>query len=138
MNDRFVDTSGWASWTVDRDSFYDLAGLVVNETLASGGELVTTNWVLAELTALLHSPFRLPKPTRILILDDIRSDPSVRVVVIDPDLEAEAWDLWRTRPDKDWSLVDCASFVVMARLGITEAVTADHHFEQAGFARLLR
>ena len=41
------------------------------------------------------------------------------------------------RPDKEWSLTDCISFEVMAELGLTEALTADHHFEQAGFRALL-
>jgi len=41
------------------------------------------------------------------------------------------------RPDKEWSLVDCSSMVVMARRGIAEAFTSDHHFEQAGFVRSL-
>ncbi len=40
--------------------------------------------------------------------------------------------------DKDWSLTDCISFVVMHERGITEALTADHHFEQAGFVALLK
>jgi predicted nucleic acid-binding protein len=42
------------------------------------------------------------------------------------------------RPDKDWSLTDCISFVVMRDRGITEALTGDHHFEQAGFKALLK
>jgi len=44
-------------------------------------------------------------------------------------------DLYRRRQDKDWSLTDCISFVVMADEGLTESLTADRHFEQAGFAR---
>ena len=40
--------------------------------------------------------------------------------------------------DKEWSLVDCASFVIMKQRGVTEALTTDHHFEQAGFVRLLK
>jgi predicted nucleic acid-binding protein len=46
-------------------------------------------------------------------------------------------DLYRNRADKNWSLTDCISFVVMKRKGITEALTGDHHFEQAGFKALL-
>jgi predicted nucleic acid-binding protein len=41
------------------------------------------------------------------------------------------------RPDKEWGLTDCISFVVMQDLEIYEAFTCDHHFEQAGFIRLL-
>ena len=46
--------------------------------------------------------------------------------------------LYFSRPDKDWSLTDCISFVIMQREGITEALTGDHHFEQAGFNILLK
>jgi len=60
----------------------------------------------------------------------------VYVVHVDPDLDEEAWDLLDRMLDKDWSLVDAASFIVMRRLGITEVLTTDHHFSQAGFVRL--
>jgi uncharacterized protein len=44
----------------------------------------------------------------------------------------------RRRVDKEWSLTDCISFIVMERYKVTEALTADHHFEQAGFIALLK
>jgi predicted nucleic acid-binding protein len=46
-------------------------------------------------------------------------------------------ELYSRRPDKEWSLTDCISFVVMEEHGLTEALTTDHHFEQAGFTALL-
>lgn len=138
MTDRFVDTSGWASWAVKRDVFHPLAVGVFGDTLQANRRLVTTNWVLAELTGSFISPYRLSKPTQVRVLDGIRGDRSVTVIAIDARLEMDAWHLWRTRLDKDWSLVDCASFVVMTRLGLAEAITAGHHFGQAGFVRLLK
>ena len=54
------------------------------------------------------------------------------------DLWRAGIDLYQRRPDKGWSLTDCISFVVMERLKITDALTADHHFEQAGFNALLK
>ena len=50
----------------------------------------------------------------------------------------ERIQLFRQRPDKQWSLTDCISFVVMRRESITEALTGDHHFEQAGFVVLFK
>lgn len=59
-------------------------------------------------------------------------------VFVDPALDAAGWALLKSRPDKEWSLVDAASFIVMQERGIIEALTTDHHFEQAGFVRLLK
>jgi hypothetical protein len=47
-------------------------------------------------------------------------------------------DLFSRRPDKEWTLTDCISFVVMADEGLAEALTGDHHFEQAGFVALMK
>ena len=47
-------------------------------------------------------------------------------------------DLYEARTDKEWGLVDCVSFIVMSDRGLTEALTSDEHFEQAGFVALLR
>jgi predicted nucleic acid-binding protein len=60
------------------------------------------------------------------------------VVHIDPELDEQAWQLLSNRQDKHWSLVDCASFVLMNQRGLVEALTTDQHFEQAGFVRLLK
>jgi predicted nucleic acid-binding protein len=107
--ERFVDTSGWAEW-VDRTlRFHALALAKFGEVWNQGGRLVTTNLVLIELTALMTSPLRLPKLQQIQLLDDLRSDPIVEIMQIDTALEFTAWQLWKSRPDKDWTLVDCAS-----------------------------
>jgi hypothetical protein len=53
------------------------------------------------------------------------------------ELFAAGVELYATRPDKEWSLTDCISFVVMEREGLTDALTGDRHFEQAGFKVLL-
>jgi predicted nucleic acid-binding protein len=62
----------------------------------------------------------------------------IEIVHIDPMLDQEAWKLVKGRPDKEWILVDCSSFVFMQQRGIFEAFTTDHHFEQAGSIRLLK
>ena len=71
-------------------------------------------------------------------LADLRSSPSVEIVPPDELLWNEGLLLFASRPDKKWSLTDCISFVVMQREGIAEALTGDHHFEQAGFIALLK
>lgn len=64
--------------------------------------------------------------------------PTVRVVPVDRALLLRAVELYEQRPDKHWGLVDCISFVVMKDHEISDALTPDHHFEQAGFTALLR
>ncbi len=100
--------------------------------------VVTTNYVLAELTALLMSPFRVSHPQRVEYLDTIRNAPWVEVVHVGRDLDRLSWAFLARHRDKDFSLVDCSSFVVMRDSNISSALTMDHHFEQAGFNRLLR
>jgi len=73
-----------------------------------------------------------------MLVGRVRTSSYVEVIHVDPQLDEQAWQLLAKRQDKDWSLVDCTSFVVMQQRGITEALTTDHHFEQAGFIRLLK
>lgn len=47
-------------------------------------------------------------------------------------------ELFGKRPDKDWSLTDCISFVVMHDYGLADALTTEHYFEQAGVNALLK
>jgi predicted nucleic acid-binding protein len=60
------------------------------------------------------------------------------IVPPEPELFERAIEFYGRRADKAWSLTDCVSFVVMADLGITDALTGDHHFEQASFRALLK
>jgi len=63
---------------------------------------------------------------------------NLRVVSVDTPLLTRALQLYHQRPDKTWGLTDCISFVVMQSQGLTDAVTADEHFIQAGYRALLR
>lgn len=67
------------------------------------------------------------------LLQSIESDPLFTVIQPSDSLYARGLKLYTARPDKGWSLTDCISFVVMQDQEITAALTADHHFEQAGF-----
>jgi predicted nucleic acid-binding protein len=98
------------------------------------GEVVTTQWILTEVAdAFSGSAIRhRVKPA----LDKIAEDPDATVVPVSPEYFERGLELYHARPDKTWSLTDCISFVVMADEGLTETLTRDHHFEQAGFTAL--
>jgi len=68
----------------------------------------------------------------------LQSSPDVRIVSSSDDWFERGVELYRQRPDKEWSLTDCISFAVMREMKISEALTGDHHFEQAGVKALLK
>jgi hypothetical protein len=72
------------------------------------------------------------------LLSLLEADPNARILTASDELFRSSVELYRRRADKDWSLTDCSSFIVMERESIREALTADHHFEQAGFIALLK
>jgi uncharacterized protein len=100
------------------------------------GPLVTTEWVLTEIGDAFSQPGARQKFIR--LLDLLREQPDVEIVSSTSDLFRRGTDFFSARPDKEWSLTDCISFVVMNERGISDALTSDHHFEQAGFRILLK
>jgi len=81
---------------------------------------------------------RIPRPDIIAFTEGVKQSPFIEMVYVDQTIDEAAWQLLANRRDKDWSLVDCVSFVVMQQRNLVEALTTDHHFEQAGFVRLLK
>jgi predicted nucleic acid-binding protein len=125
------------------DTFYFLALLNPNDGAHSAavanssgpGGIVTTEWVLTELgDAMAHHPRRKGFLDLHRLL---RSDADALIVPASADLFARGVELYALRADKDWSLTDCISFVVMQDHRLTDALTGDRHFEQAGFHALL-
>lgn len=132
----FVDTSGWADPLVQNSPDSQAMTQAYRQLIAARRPFVTTNYVLAELVALLTTRTRFTRPQILTMLDRIRSMRQLTLIFIDAELDRVAWDMLRHYDDKLWSLVDASSFVVMQRLAIQEALTTDHHFTQAGFVRI--
>ena len=138
MPELFVDTAGWVCHLDASQPQHAAASTLLGVCLAEGTRLLTTNYVLIELVALLNSRRRVPRGDMIAGIDAIRTWQHATIVHVDPAIDAAAWALLKSRPDKRWSLTDCVSFEVMRQRGVREALTTDHHFEQAGFVRLLK
>jgi len=133
MTTLFADTYYYIAMLSPKDSTHAQA---VALTARLQPRIVTTAWVLAELAAAMSAP---AKRARFLKLFDVLSaSGEVKLVPASAELFDAGLALYRNRPDKSWSLTDCISFIVMEREGITEALTGDHHFEQAGFVSLLK
>ena len=97
------------------------------------GKMVTTAWVLTEVASFLRRPHE--RQACVDLLDTIATSEDVERIPADARLWTRGVELYGDRLDKEWSLTDCISFVVMAGRGISDALTADHHFEQAGSRR---
>ena len=100
------------------------------------GILVTTDWVLAETADALCDP--LNRVRCVEFLDDLRRSARVAVEPASRTSFDAGLKLYRERPDKEWSLTDCISFVVMQNRSISDALSGDHYFEQAGIRAILK
>jgi predicted nucleic acid-binding protein len=128
----FADSFYWFALVNPNDAAHERAATFSREYV---GALMTTEWILAEVCDGMASP-RLRELVRGLRID-WRDDDQLTVVNASHDWFERGLDLYCRRPDKEWSLTDCISFVVMQEHGVTEALTGDRHFVQAGFSVLL-
>jgi predicted nucleic acid-binding protein len=99
------------------------------------GRIATTDAVLLETANALSRPNW--RTSAVALFDRLRGHPDVEIVPCSGDLWSRGWDLYRQRSDKAWSLTDCMSFIVMQDRAVTDALTADEHFQQAGFRAVL-
>jgi predicted nucleic acid-binding protein len=96
--------------------------------------IITTEWVLMEVAdALAESASRR---SVVPFFGDLARDPKVKIIPAGHDSFQRGLEMYNQRLDKDWPLTDCISFVSMRDEGITDALTGDRHFEQAGFKAL--
>ena len=133
MTDVFVDASFVVALVNEKDQNHSLA-LDLAERF-TGQRLVTTDAILPDIGNALSRDF---KRESIEIIEEFLTSDDVQVIHLHPQLFRKAFDLYKSRSDKMWGLVDCVSFVVMKELGIIDALSADKHFEQAGFSVLIK
>ncbi len=131
----FVDSSAWIALVDQSDEYCQRAEEVFLRLRMSRRLLLTTEYVLLEVA---NSSSRFEHRGRAVeLIERLRTDQTILIKSSTAQLFEFGWQLFKSRPDKSWSLTDCISFVVMQRLGIGEAFTSDKHFEQAGFVKLL-
>lgn len=128
----FVDTSYYVAMLSARDALRPAA---VSFTSNYRERYLTTEFVLTEVATFFTRP--AARAGFVNLVHDLRADPRTEIVSASSDLFERAFQLFANRPDKEWSLTDCISFVVMQDCGLLDALTADRHFEQAGFRPLL-
>lgn len=128
----FVDTYYYLALLNKNDVQHERVALTSRTLRVSQ---LTTDWILMELADALCAPFSRQNVVR--FWKSLLKSANVTVLPPEKKLLDKAFTLYAERPDKDWSLTDCTSFVVMQRMGLKDALTADRHFVQAGFNALL-
>lgn len=132
----FVDTSFVIALVSTRDNYHDVANALSERIERDAIELVTTDAIILEIGAALSKVAY--RSAGIELIDSLRHDPHVEIVHLEAHLLDRAVGSFALHRDKEWSLADCVSFEVMRDRGMNEALSTDVHFEQAGFAALLR
>ncbi|MDP3015642.1 MAG: PIN domain-containing protein, partial [Deltaproteobacteria bacterium] len=107
----FVDTSAWLALVNKSDAAHQKAKKVRDALLKDHIQFVVTNYVMVEIAnALCRIPHR---ETAVKLINFIEMTENIQIVEIDKEIYKEAWRVYSTYLDKDWSLTDCTSFEVM-------------------------
>ena len=130
----FIDTAYLIALINKDDRYHDIAIDCSKDISAEKINLISTELVLIETANFLtRSKFKVQFS---FYLEKLRDGTLVEKIT-DENLYL-AWSMYETFSDKQWSMIDCYSFVVMKKYDIKQALTTDKHFEQAGFERLLQ
>ena len=131
----FLDTGFAIALLSPRDQYHATAMHLAAHIRQQGTKVITSDAVLLEIGAALAK--LAYRPAAIKLINGLRADTNVEIIPLDSRLFETAYRLFRERPDKEWSLTDCASFVIMQERRISQALAADEHFKQAGLTPLL-
>lgn len=129
----FVDTGFVIALINQRDQYHQQASELANRF--EGYPLLVTDAVLLEIGNALVRNY---KKEAVEIIEQFFDSDEVEVVRLTPQLFDQAFALYKMYEDKQWGLVDCISFVVMRTADVSQALTFDRHFVQAGFQVLMR
>ena len=132
----FLDTAYAIALSAPSDLLHNRAVTLAEQLEAERTRLITAVAVLLEIgNGLAKMRYRA---AAVKLLGALRADPSVVIIPMSDQLLTRAFQLYYDRPDKEWGLTDCVSFIVMKDHAIVEALTADEHFQEAGFRALMR
>jgi predicted nucleic acid-binding protein len=135
MRTVFADSGYWIALSNPHDELHERAKTASQSRIP---RIVTSQMVLVEFLTSMGGRRQHLRSRAVEVVSRLREDPNVEIV---PQTDAQfesAIAMYSSRLDKEWSLTDCASFVLMEQMNIREALAHDHNFEQAGFIALLR
>lgn len=132
----FLDTAYAVALVAQTDRFHQAAVEFAIRLTSEQTQVITTSAVVTEIGNSLSG--QRYRASAVQLLDLIDNDPTITILNVTEAIHRQARNLYRNRMDKEWGLTDCISFVTMQERQMTEALTSDVHFEQAGFRALLR
>lgn len=135
-NECFVDAVCWIALLNQDDEFHESADKEYKGLLKKGFRLITSTAVLNEVANALCKP--LFRQSVIEFYHKLKQSALVEIIFVDNELWSAGWILYEQRPDKAWSLTDCISIIIMQNRKLTDVLTNDKHFTQAGFKTLLK
>jgi len=134
-NPLFIDTAYVYAIINPHDQWHEKAIEWQRQVVSENLSLVTTQFILAEIAdGLAAVKFRRQAAQ---IIHTLEENSLIEVISASSKLFQAGFELYENRQDKDWGLTDCISFVVMTERSLTDALTVDEHFRQAGFRPLL-
>jgi predicted nucleic acid-binding protein len=131
----FVDTSGFYALLVKRDKRHLEAVGYLHAHRAKQRRFVTTDYVLGESATLLKARGHAHLLSR--FFDIVMASAACAIHWTDVESFEAARRLFLKHLDHKWSFTDCVSFTAMRQLRVTDALTTDDHFKEAGFVALL-
>lgn len=135
MKEIFLDAAYVIALSSPKDQYHNRAKLIAEQLEVDGSRMITTRAVILEIgNALSKQQYR---EAAIELLDSLEEDSNVEIIPLTENLYRRGFQLFRERSDKEWGITDCLSFVIMKDRNLTDALTTDEHFKQAGFRILL-
>lgn len=128
MTPVFADTSFFIAFLCEDDMDHENALSIARGLRRS---VITSQWVLAELGSFLRRPAQRERFAP--FVKGLSRNSGFQILPADAASFDAGVQLYASRPDKGWSFTDCISITQMQRLGLSDVLTTDHHFEQAGF-----
>lgn len=131
----FADAGYWIALLNPKDGLHTKAREI--SAVLGRARIVTSEMVLTEVLNAFASKGEPLRKAACELVDRIRSDPNAEIAPATSSAFRSALERYRSRTDKTWGLTDCTSFIIMEQMGITNALSADREFQQAGFTALM-
>jgi len=136
MRSVFADANYWIALLNPHDELHQKAIRLSSEIVPA--RFITTEMVLTEVLNFFSCRGEVFRAGSCRAIRRMRENPNVTVIPQTSEQFSESLSYYESHGDREWGATDCASFMVMRECGLTEALTNDQHFQQAGFMALLR